>query len=208
MRKALILISGLAAMIIPASAQIHTDQVIEICRNEVRQDASVRFGSTDIEFRSTSVKYGGVRDRVEGTFAIPREGPKMHTFACSVNLDAGNLRWVRIDSKNVLNSSIGSANRVIFPEAEVNASAGFAAITDEGMMDTCRDVVWAKVYDHGYIEADFNSISIQNNAGRGASVTGTVTGETGGNENVFRFSCAVDRTTGAVKSVGLNGHGR
>jgi hypothetical protein len=207
MWKTVILISGLAAMIIPATAQIGTDQAMQICRNEVRQDASVRFGSTDIEFRSTSVKkYDGIRDRVEGTFAVPSEGPKMHMFACSVNLDAGNLRWVRIDSGNVLNSSIGSANRVVSPEAEVNASAGFAAITDAEAMDTCRDVVRAKVYDHGYIAADFNSMSIKNTPGRDPSVTGTVTGETAGHENVFRFSCEVNRTTGAVKSVEVNGH--
>ena len=211
MRKAIILISGFAVLIIPAGAQISTDRAVQICRNEVRQDASNRFGSPNIEFRSTTVKDRDVvRDQVEGSFALRKsEGAEMHTFACSVDAAAANLRWERIDSQNVLDSSAGSANRAAAPEPEENAAAvsrNETANNGAEATDTCRHVVRGKVRDHGYIGADFTSISIDNTPDRGTLVTGKVTGETGGHENLFSFSCDVDRTTGAVRSLELNGH--
>jgi hypothetical protein len=209
MRKILIFISGFAAMIIPASAQISTADAMLLCRNQVRQDATARFGSSNIEFRSTSLKeHAGVQNRIEGQFTVARaEGPQMHTFACSVDLVADKLQRERIDSQDIFNSTVGSASRAASPEAEANSSAGAAnttTYTDAQVLDTCRKVVRGKIYDHGYIGADFDSISIDNTRG-GGWVVGEATGETGGHENEFNFSCEVNRTTGAVESLEVSG---
>jgi hypothetical protein len=210
MRQALIIVSGFAIMIIPATAQMSTDEAMQICRNQVRQDASGRFGS-DVDFRSTSMqKYGGVRDQVEGTFALQSgPGPEIHTFACSVDLATGNLRWERIDSPKEFNSPANSANRAVSSEAQANPSAGSGdrtAYTHTEAIDMCRNVVRGKIHDHGYIGADFNSINVENTPNGATLIAGKVTGETGGHENLFNFSCEINRTTGAVKMLELNGH--
>lgn len=89
------------------------------------------------------------------------------------------------------------------------ASAGSAErieYTDPDVMEICRDVVRKKVFDHGYIWSDFRSVSVDDSAGVIGTVSGTVMGETGGHQNLFRYSCQVDRTTGQVRSVRINGH--
>src|SRR5437016_8475848 len=101
MHKSLILFAvALAAVAAPASAQITNDQAIRTCRNEVRQNAARRFGTSNIQFRSTNIgDYPGSRDRVDGTFALRRGygREELHRFACAVNFADGNLRWVQVD---------------------------------------------------------------------------------------------------------------
>jgi hypothetical protein len=208
MRKAFLLIAGLSLPIIPASAQISPDAALRICRNEVRLDASERLGLSDIRFRSMNLNERKVaRNRIEGTFSARRgEETEMHTFVCSVDLAAANLRSLLIDSRSALNSSTASADRA---DDEVNSSAdspATAADTDVEVMDTCRNVVAGRVRDHGYVAVEFDSIEIDGTQGRRGRVTGRATGETGGHQNKFRFSCDVDRTSGVVRSLVVDGH--
>ncbi len=191
MRQAITLIFGLAAIVVPAGAQISTDNAMGMCMNQVRQDASARFGSSAITFPTMNLtRHEGAADHVSGTFVVQGDqGSGTHTFDCSVDLAGANLRSVRIDSPETANLT-GSGNSAIS--------------TDSKAMDMCRDAVRTKIFDHGYIETNFKSISIDNTSGRSDMVTGQAMGDTAGHENLFGFSCQVDRYTGAVGSVNLN----
>jgi hypothetical protein len=186
MRKALILITGLAAFIIPASAQISADQAMDTCRAQVRQNASGQFGP-NIQFRNTNLNdNAGIRDRVEGTFVVPRgEGEEVHTFACSINMANGNLRSVQIDSAAV--------------------SANPTAYTDAQAMDTCRDAVRGRIHDLGYGAVDFNSIAVDNTPGRSDWVVGRANGNRSDSAQAFNFSCQVNRNTGGIRSLEVTG---
>jgi hypothetical protein len=188
MRKALILFTGLAAAIIPASAQISNDEAMRLCRSQVQQNAIERFGAGTVDFKSINLNaYGGVRDRVEGTFVMPREtGPETHTFACSVNMDNGNLRWVRIDEQ-----AGNSANREGFSDGQV--------------MDACRAAVRTRIHDMGYGGVDFNSINVDNTPGRADWVVGRAVGNRPNASEAFNFSCQVNRIDGNIRSLQVTG---
>jgi hypothetical protein len=188
MRKALILLTGLAAVIIPASAQISNDDAMRICRNQVQQNAIERFGPGNVDFKTINLNaYGGVRDRVEGTFTIPGQtGPAMHTFACSVNMENGNLRWAQIDE-------------------QPGPSANREGLTDAQVMDSCRNAVRSRIHDMGYRGVDFNSISVDNTAGRSDWVVGRAVGNRPDSSESFNFSCQVNRTDGNIRSLEVSG---
>ena len=193
MRFTFVLIIGLAATI-RANSQISGDEAMRTCRNEIRQTASDRFGTSNIEFRSTQLDENqGQQDAVRGTFAV-RKGEKseMHTFACSVNVPAGSLQWAKIDSQNL----------GISPSASPRAGA----YTDAQVIERCRQVVRRKIFDHGYIGVRPISIKIEKTSDRGDRVVGTATGETEGHRNEFQFSCQISPNTGVVQSVEVNGH--
>ena len=193
MRFTFILIIGLAA-IIRANSQISGDEAMRTCRNEIRRTASDRFGTSNIEFRSTQLDENqGQQDAVRGTFAVRKgETSEMHTFACSVDVPAGTLQSAQIDSRNIEIASNGS------PKA--------AAYSDAQVMERCRQVVRRKIFDHGYIGVHSTSIKIEKTSDRGDRVVGTATGETEGHRNEFQFSCQINPNTGVVQSVEVNGH--
>jgi hypothetical protein len=190
MCKVLALLIGFSATIVPSSARIAGEDALKICRDHIRQDASARFGSTNIVFRSTNLNESeDADDRVSGTFlATGNGGSGIHKFDCSVDVDNANVRWARIDSRN----------------AEPSATpAGGAGYTDAELMDMCRTAVRSKIYDHGYIRTKFNTLSAEKSEGPTYLVSGRAAGDTGGHEAVYGFSCRVNRGTGAVESVEL-----
>ena len=192
MRKALMLLGVCVAMIIPSSAQVSASDAMETCRNQVQLDAINRLGAPAIRFRHTDLlEHDGSRYRVDGTFVAGLHAT-VHTFVCSVDPARGNLRWILIDSKKMPCTSAGSADRIEYTDVEV--------------VDICRDVVRRKVFDHGYLWSDFRWISIDDSGGVIGRISGKVMGETAGHQNLFRYSCQVDRRTGEVRSVQLEGH--
>lgn len=167
-----------------------------MCRDHIRQDASSRFGSTNIVFRNTNLnETEAAEDLVSGMFLATGNGSSgVHKFDCSVDADNANLRWARIDSRNAE------------PSATPATPAGGAGYTDAELMGMCRTAVRSKIYDHGYIRTKFNTLSAEKIEGPTYLVSGRATGETGGHEAVYGFSCRVNRATGAVESVELNAH--
>lgn len=189
MRIIFSLITALAANIIPASAQISADDALRICQEAIRRNAPGPDRPSNVVFRSLHVDQDeGARGRIEGTFVLEGTG-KLHTFACSVDLRAGNLRWTQIDSRDVSTASSGSAQPV--------------AATTANPSEKCQRAVRKQVRNHGYISVSFNTPSVDEASG---TVTGRATAETGGNKNGFEFSCEMDRSTGGVRSVKLNWH--
>jgi len=193
MRQALMGISGLLVLTISGVAQISGDEAIRTCRESIRKSAASRLGALNIDFRSTQLSENqGAPNRVEGTFAVHwGEKPEIHTYACSVDASDGSLQWTQIDSKSAETAPAGSTTQRTY--------------TDTDLIDKCRNAVRKKIYDHGYIGMHANSISIEKSADLSDRVVGTATAETGGNRNVFKFSCEISRSTGVIKSIEVYG---
>jgi hypothetical protein len=193
MRRTLMGISGLLALAISAGAQISGDQAVRTCRESIRRGAASRLGASNIEFRSTQLSENqGAPDRLEGTFAVHwGEKPEIHTYACSVDASDGSLEWAQIDSKSSETAQAGSTTERVY--------------SDTDLIDKCRNAVRKKIYDHGYIGMHANSISIEKSTESGDRVVGTATAETGGNRNVFKFSCEISRSTGVIRSTDVFG---
>ncbi len=170
-----------------------------MCRDHIRQGASARFGSTDIVFRNTNLnETEDADDRISGTFLATGNGSSgIHKFDCSVDVDTASLRWARIDSRNAERHATS---------ATPATPAGETGYTDAELMDMCRTAVRNKIYDHGYIRTKFNTLSAEKSEGPTYLVSGRATGETGGHEAAYGFSCRVNRATGAVESVELDAH--
>ena len=74
-------------------------EVVQICRDEVRQQAANRFQSADINFRRVDADAGRGRDWVFGVFDVHgHQRPEaVYQFSCSVNFGNGRVRSVDID---------------------------------------------------------------------------------------------------------------
>jgi hypothetical protein len=184
---------------VPASARIAGEDALKVCRDHIRQGASARFGSTNIVFRNTNLnETEDAEDRVSGTLLATGNGSSgIHKFDCSVDADNANLRWARIDSRNAKASEVSGTSAT---------HAGGDGYTEAELMDMCRTAVRGKIYDHGYIRTKFNTVSAEKSEGPTYLVSGRATGETGGHEALYEFSCRVNRATGAVEAVELNAH--
>ena len=191
MRRTFLAMNGLFVLAVSATAQISGDEAMRICRDAIRKSASNRLNASNIEFRSTQLsEKPGTPDRVEGTFAVYLgEKPEMHTYSCSVDTSGGNLQSAQIDSKNAVTALVDSANE--------------RAYTNTDLIDKCRSAVRKKIFDHGYIGMRVNSLSVDKSPESGDRVDGTVTAETGGNRNLFKFSCEIIPSTGVVRSIQL-----
>lgn len=196
MCKLLAILIGFSAAAFPAGARIAGEDAFKTCRDRIRQDASARFGSTDIVFRTTNLNESeDADDRVSGTFLATGNGKSgIHKFDCSVDVDNASLRWARIDSRDTKAA------------AEAATPAGGTGYTEAELMDICRTAVRRKIYDHGYTRTKFNTLSAEKSEGPTYLVSGRATGDTGGHEAVYVFSCRVNRATGAVESVELSAH--
>lgn len=201
MCKALIVLIGLSAAIVPASARVAGEDALRMCRDQIRRDASTRFGSTSIVFRNTNLnETEDADDRVSGTFLAEGNGSSgIHKFDCSVDVDGG-LRFARIDSRITRTTPAPTAGGAVPAAAKPEGEAGY---TDSELTDMCRTAVRSKVYDHGYIRTKFNNISAEKSEGPVYVVSGKATGETGGHDATYEFSCRVNRGTGAVETVEL-----
>ncbi len=204
MCKVLVIIIGLSAAIVPAGARIAGEDAFKMCRDHIRLDASARFGSTNIVFRNTNLNESeDADDRISGTFLATGNGSSgIHKFECSIDADNANLRWARIDSRK----AAASATPALTATGPAATPGGGAGYTDDELMDMCRTAVRNKVYEHGYLRTKFKTISAEQREGPTYLVSGRATGETGGHEAVYGFSCRVNRATGAVESVELNAH--
>ena len=192
MRTTLTLIALLAAAMLPASARVTTAQAMRTCQDQVRSNAADRFGTLDIQIRSTNlVEQPDARDHITGTFTIsPRvDQEETHTFACSVNGATGELRWAQIDPQSSANSP----------------AADRSAYTDTDAMNTCRDAVVNRIHDLGYAGVDVGSIRVDNTPGRNDWVLGEAHAGRGDHTARFDFTCRVNRYTGSLKSVDVNG---
>jgi hypothetical protein len=196
MCKVLVLFIGFSATIVPASARIAAEDALKMCRDHIRQGASARFGSTNIAFRNTNLNESeDADDRISGTFLATGNGSSgIHKFDCSIDVDNASLRWARIDSRNTKASAAAAT------------PAGDAGYTEAELTDMCRTAVRSKIYDHGYTRTRFNTISAEKSEGPTYLVSGQATGETGGHEAVYGFSCRVNRATAAVEPVELKAH--
>jgi hypothetical protein len=196
MRNGLILLAvALAAGAAPASAQISNEQAVRTCRNEVRQNAARRFGTSDIQFRSSNVSNSaGYRDRVEGMFALPRgDREELHRFTCAVNFSNGDLRWVQVDPQ------VAREPR----DFDRENSADRSVLSDDEALAVCRDAVRGRIASLGYHGIDFTTARVAGN-GYNERVSGGAKADRGDFTTVFDFSCRLDPNTGSLRSVDVN----
>jgi hypothetical protein len=77
-----------------------TDQALQVCQNSIRDQATDRFRTRNIEFRNVAMDDNpGARDRVVGQLAVRRSMGRRsyYKFSCSVNFDTGLVRTAHID---------------------------------------------------------------------------------------------------------------
>lgn len=192
MRRALIVITALAAGMLPASARVTSAQAMRTCQDGVRSNAADRFGTLDIQIRSTNlVEQPDARDHITGTFTVSPslDREETHTFACMVNSSTGELRWADIDPQSTVNSF----------------SADRSAYTDTDAMDACRDAVVGRIHDLGYAGVDVRSIRVDNSPERNDWVLGEADAGHGNRSAIFDFTCRVNRYTGSLRSVDVTG---
>ena len=192
MHRTLILVAALATAMLPASARVTTAQAMRTCQDQVRNNAADRFGSLDIQIRSTNlVEQPDARDHITGTFTVSRsvDQEETHTFACSINGSTGELAWAQIDPQSSANAS----------------SADRSAYTDSDAMNTCRDAVVNRIHDLGYAGVDVASIRVDNTPRRHDWVLGEANAGRGDHSARFDFTCRVNRDTGSLRSVDVTG---
>jgi len=78
-----------------------TNEAIQVCQNEVRNQAQRRFRTNNINFDRTSIDDNpGRNDWVVGRIDVRRGGrEERFRFSCSVNFDNGRVRSAQIDNR-------------------------------------------------------------------------------------------------------------
>ena len=155
---------------------------IRICEEAVRQEANVRKGLRDLQFRGTSLDNGpGRGDLVAGTFASNSRG-EIYRFSCLVDFTEGRVRSVQIDP------------------AEGDP---YMSRPENPALRACRSDVQARLQRSGYGNVEFSSIDMDSRPQRSDRVIGKASGDRGNRSYRFEFSCQMSLTNGTVRSVNL-----
>jgi hypothetical protein len=156
-------------------------QAIQVCRDAIRQEASNRFRTNDVNFRRINVDDNpGRRVWVVGTIEV-RNGRRdeQYPFSCSVNLDNGRVREARIELPGGGDRNRGSASRDVAARE----------------MDSCRSAVLDRL---GGSRIEFGQMQIEDRYGN--DVVRGVASERG---RSWEFSCSVNPYSGSVRDVDL-----
>jgi hypothetical protein len=177
--RLLLTVAAAAALALPAGAQTRytRDQAVRTCQDDIRQQATDRFGSDHINFQRLTT---GASGWIAGSIRVG-DGPdaELHKFSCSANFNTGYVRSARIEG-----APSGYAGR------DVTASA----------MDRCRGAVSDRIRDQGYAGVQINSLNM---APDGDRVRGFAQAQGNDRQQSFRFSCSVDPASGALRGVDL-----
>lgn len=79
------------------------DDAIEVCRQNIMQQASRRFRSSDVHIRRTDIDDGpGRNDSIVGSLDVHRNSRnEQYIFSCAVDFNSGRVRSAQIDSQPV-----------------------------------------------------------------------------------------------------------
>jgi hypothetical protein len=178
--------------------QFSTDEAVRACQDAVRQQASQRFGTTNIDFRATNLDDNpGRRDWVVGTMVVRRGSyfghDETHRFSCSVDFETGRVRSARIDDTN--------NGRYSDNERYAPGYGTTGAVSNRQALRTCERAVEERVQRDGYRYVEFESINVDNRSVRSDSVVGTVRADRGNGSQLFNFACSMDMESGTLRSV-------
>jgi hypothetical protein len=173
----------------PVAGRFTADQAVNVCRQEVRQQAGQRYGR-NIVFENMRVDDNpGRRDWVLGNFYVHNSRGVTHQFACSVNFNNGRVRWVQIDPQGGrFVENYGSADRTFMGNGVQN----------------CQREVDERMRRQGYGDVRFNGVNVDDRAGRNDWVVGSLRANRGRGMESYSFSCRVNLDNGNVRSVDLN----
>jgi hypothetical protein len=166
-----------------------TEDAVRVCRESVRQQATDRFRTSNIEFRRIAIDDNpGRREWVVGVIEVRRGGDhaEAFNFSCSVDFGSGRVRSAEIqpmggDSRPGPREGYGSpANRA---------------------MQSCQRGVEDRLRRDGYERIEFRSINVDDRPGRNDWIVGDARAERRDGPRAFEFSCSVDLRDGDVRSV-------
>jgi hypothetical protein len=160
----------------------------------VRQRASERFGSTDIEFRTTNMDDGAGRvNRVVGTMVVRRGdvgAGEAHRFSCSVD-ETGRVRSARVDESGNRGYQEGNGQR--------SRSSDSGGALNPRALRSCKRAVEERLQGDGYGSVEFETIRVDNRGGAGLVGTARADGDQGG--QLFTFSCSMETDGRTVQSI-------
>jgi hypothetical protein len=177
--------------------QFSTDQAVRTCQDAIRQQASQRFGTNNIDFRATNLDDNpGRRDWVVGTMVVRRGAyfgrEETHRFSCSVDFETGRVRSANVDDNN---GRYSDNNRY----APGYGTTG--AVSNRQALRTCERAVEERAQRDGYRSVEFESINVDNRPGRSDWVVGTVRADRGNGSQLLNFTCSMDMENGTLQSV-------
>ena len=161
------------------------DQAVRVCQDNVRQQATARFRTSNVIFQRTTMEDNpGRTDWVTGTFYIRRgyRGQETHRFACSVNFENGRVRSAQIDPVD--------GGRV-----QGNPVAARA-------LQSCQRAVEQRLRQDGYDRVDFANINVDER--RNDLIVGNARADGRNGGATFNFSCSVDLNDGDIRNVDLS----
>ena len=167
-----------------------TEQVVRVCQDTVRQQASNRFQNANIAFRTAGLDNNpGRQDWVTGLLDMRRGYDRDETwrYSCSVSFDSGEVRSAQLDPIDRASYMPGYG--------DVRAASGKAA------MESCERSVEEGIRQKGYQRVDFLSINVDGRPGRSNSIVGTARADVRSRSDSFRFSCSVDLRDGDVRGI-------
>jgi hypothetical protein len=170
-----------AATVPPVVGRFGTDQAVQVCQDEVRQQA-MQSGARDVFFRRTNMDDNpGRNDWVVGTVEIRRPNgvEERHRFSCSVNFQNGRVRSANIEGLE----GYGGAER------DMSARE----------METCQQAIGDRMRSQGYNRLEFGQMNVGSRYGNDL-ITGTVSVRSFYRPESFDFSCSVNPNNGYVRS--------
>jgi hypothetical protein len=163
------------------------DRVVQVCEDNVRQQALARYRGSNIQFRDTTIDDNpGRADYVIGTVDVrtPGRPDQQMKFSCSVDFNTGQVR----------SADLQPAYGQGWPDR-----GGRDQDRTQLATDNCERAVQQRVREDGFRDVTFGNTRIDQD--RGSRVTGDLRAYGRYGSQSFRFSCDVDARDGDVKSI-------
>jgi hypothetical protein len=164
------------------------EQAVSVCQDSIRQQASDRFRTNNVQFRQTTIDDNpGRRDWVIGTVEVhtPRQPDQIMKFSCSVDFANGRVRSATMEPTYGQGPGPGPGQG---PRRD-NARA----------LEGCERAAQQKVLAQGFDRITLGTSRFEND--RDPRVMGDLRAYGRNSSQSFRFSCSVDPRDGDVRSV-------
>ena len=168
-----------------------TDQAVQICQDNIRQQAVSRYRAGDVRFRQTTIDDNpGRADWVIGTVELrsPRQPDQVMKFSCSVDFQSGRVR---------------SASMEPFYAEGGRGNSGFRGDGDRRgdsrAIQNCQRAAQQRVQDQGFGQVTFGDVRVDQD--RGDRVRGDLRASGRNGSQWFGFTCTVEARDGDVRSV-------
>ena len=161
--------------------RLANEEVLDVCRRDVRRRLADRYSPEDINFREIRVDDApGRGDWVVGIVDAGRDRREGFRFSCYINFQTGEIRSAQLDPLR-------------------------PRINSDQAMDICRAEIRRRLSDRFRPDdISFREIRLDSTPGRGDWIVGIV--DTGRDRigDAMRFSCSVDFGSGQIRDAQLD----